>query len=68
MYTCIMYQKFFFIVNKDLSYMRKLYFEIKEKVFGRTRFGYGCDTKALEEVLKREFGDMKMEPLPNGPK
>ena len=38
-------------------------------MFATARFGYGCDTNALEALLKREFGTgERMEPLPNGPK
>ena len=48
--------------------LRKLYFEIKDKVFGRARLGYGCDTNALEDILKREIKDDKMTALPHGPK
>ena len=32
------------------------------------KFGMRCDTKALEDILKREFKDDKMTELPRGPK
>ena len=64
----VLCQYFCVLGNKDICYLRKLYFELKEKVFGSARFGYGCDTEALEQILKREFGEMKMEPLNHGPK
>lgn len=55
--------------KKSLASIRKLYFELKEEVFATARFGYGCDTNALERLLKREFGTTeRMLPLPNGPK
>ena len=59
----------FLIENKTLASIRKLYFELKEQVFATARLGYGCDTNALEKLLKREFGvDDEMVHLPNGPK
>lgn len=55
--------------NQSLASIRKLYFELKEEVFARARCGFGCDTDALEKLLKREFGTTeRMLPLRNGPK
>ena len=60
---------FFSTGKKSLASIRKLYFELKEEVFATAKFNYGCDTDALERLLKREFGsEERMLPLPNGPK
>ena len=60
----------FFITAEcfSLAHLRKLYFEIKDEVFGKTRLGLACDTDAMERILKREFGDQKMTQVPNGTK
>jgi len=45
----------------SLSYIRDLYFRLKEEVFSKGRVGFCYDTKRLEELLIEEFGtEMKM--------
>ena len=56
------------LANLSTQEVRQLYFEMKEKVFGKARLGYGCDTEAQEALLKRVFGESKMVELENGPK
>ena len=46
--------------KKSLRELRQLYFRLKDEVFGSGRLGLGYDTSKLEEILKSEFGDMKM--------
>ena len=61
-------QLFLLIESFCIPHLRKLYFEIKDRVFGKTRFGLGCDTNALEMILKREFKDRRLTPVPQGTK
>ena len=45
----------------DLDQLRQLYFEMKETVFKNPKFGYACDTPALEALLKKTLGtEMRM--------
>jgi len=38
-----------------------MYFEMKETVFKNPKFGYACDTAALEALLKKTLGtEMRM--------
>lgn len=46
--------------KKSLREIRQLYIHLKDEVFGTGRLGLGYNTKKLEEILKNEFGDMKM--------
>ena len=46
--------------KKSLRELRQLYFRMKDEVFGRGRFGMAYNTDKLEEILKQEFGDIKM--------
>ena len=46
--------------KKTLRELRQLYFRLKDDVFGKGRFGMAYNTNKLEEILKHEFGDMKM--------
>ena len=67
MHTCIHKQTV--IAGFAISSLRQLYFEIKDKVFGKGMLNYlTCDTEALEEILKRVFGDRKMTETPHGTK
>ena len=52
----------FFLAKKSLHQLKQLYFEMKEDVFGSgNKYGYGFDTKKMEEVLRRNFDpEMKM--------
>ena len=58
----------FLVESFCVPHLRKLYFEIKDRVFGTTRLGLGCDTDALVSILKREFKDMRMTAVPQGTK
>ena len=45
------------LAKKSLYQLKQLYFEMKEDVFGSgNKYGYGFNTKKMEEVLKRNFG------------
>ena len=52
----------FSLAKKSLYQLKQLYFEMKEDVFGSgNKYGYGFNTRKMEEVLKRNFGsDMTM--------
>ena len=49
--------------KKSLREIRQLYFRLKDEVFGSGRLGIGYNTKRLEEILKDEFGGMKMSDI-----
>ena len=44
----------------SLDELRRLYFELKTDVFHSPKMGLGCDTPALETLLKRTFGEATM--------
>ena len=45
-----------YLAKKSVSELRKLYFKMKDKVFGSVRFGVAYNTEALEQILKDELG------------
>ena len=47
--------------KKTPKELRQLMFQMKDEVFGSSRGSYGCNTEALERILKEEFGNMTME-------
>ena len=46
--------------KKTLKELRQLMFQMKDEVFGSSHGSYGCNTEALERILKEVFGDMTM--------
>ena len=56
--------KFLFWPGKrSLRELRQFYFKIKDEVFHSGRFGLGYNTGKMEEVVRKEFGDMKMNEI-----
>ena len=45
------------VAKKTLSELRKLYFRMKDEVFGKSFVGVSYDTDSLEKILKEEFGE-----------
>ena len=48
--------------KKSLQQLKQLYFEMKEDVFSSgNKYGYGFDTRKMEQVLQRHFDpEMRM--------
>ena len=51
--------------KKSLQQLKQLYFEMKEDVFSSgNKYGYGFDTRKMEEVLQRNFDpEMRMSSI-----
>ena len=52
-----------FTAKKTLKELRQLMFQMKDEVFGSSHGSYGCNTEALERILKDTFGDMTMNTI-----
>ena len=49
--------------KRSLRELRQFFFNIKDEVFGTGKHGMGYDTDKLEKIVKKEFGDMKMNDI-----
>ncbi|KAL5457028.1 hypothetical protein EMCRGX_G034263 [Ephydatia muelleri] len=49
--------------KKTLKELRQLMFQMKDEVFGSSHGSYGCNTEALERILKDTFGNMTMNTI-----